>query len=121
MTCKTSYSKGCGGNKRPDRPASLGGTMSAPHFLVHNPNDSCGVVVVEDIEAGTQMVGWITDTDETITVVAKDAIPLGHKVAVKDIAKGGTVLKYGHDIGVAISPIAKGCHAHVHNMKTKRW
>lgn len=95
--------------------------MSAPHFLVHEPKDSVGVVVVEDIEAGQDLVGWIMATDETISVTAVDPVPLGHKVALQDIAEGDTILKYGHDIGKAVAPIAKGAHAHVHNVKTKKW
>ncbi|WP_142848128.1 UxaA family hydrolase [Telmatospirillum sp. J64-1] len=92
-----------------------------PHFLVHNPKDSVGVVVVEDVTAGMTLNGWVTDTDETIHVVAKDDIPLGHKVALRDIAEGETILKYGHDIGKAVAAIPQGGHAHVHNVKTKRW
>ncbi len=95
--------------------------MSAPHFLVHEPKDSVGVVVVEDIEAGQDLVGWVMATDETISVTAVDPVPLGHKVALFDIAEGDTIMKYGHDIGKAVAPISKGAHAHVHNVKTKKW
>ena len=31
------------------------------------------------------------------------------------------VIKYGTDIGRSVAPIAVGEHAHVHNIKTKRW
>jgi (2R)-sulfolactate sulfo-lyase subunit alpha len=82
---------------------------------------SVGVAVVEDIEAGMALSGWVMDTDETITLEARDPIPLGHKVALQDIAEGDTVYKYGHDIGRAVQSIAKGHHVHVHNTKTKRW
>ncbi len=95
--------------------------MAAPDFLVHNKDDSVGVVVVEDAGAGRELSGWVMETDETITVEALDAIPLGHKVALTDIAEGDTVIKYGHDIGKAVAAIGKGRHAHVHNVKTKRW
>jgi (2R)-sulfolactate sulfo-lyase subunit alpha len=30
-------------------------------------------------------------------------------------------LKYGTDIGRVVAPINAGEHAHVHNIKTKRW
>ena len=95
--------------------------MAAPDFLVHNKDDSVGVVVVEDADAGKDLSGWVMETDETITVTALDAIPLGHKLALTDLAEGDTVIKYGHDIGKAIAEIGKGRHAHVHNIKTKRW
>ena len=35
--------------------------------------------------------------------------------------EGDTVIKYGVDIGKVVAPIPKGAHAHVHNIKTKRW
>jgi (2R)-sulfolactate sulfo-lyase subunit alpha len=95
--------------------------MSAPHFLVHNSTDTVGVASAENIEAGMKCQGWVMDTDETITIETKDAIPLGHKVALRDIAEGETVIKYGHDIGRTIAAIPKGGHVHVHNTKTKRW
>ena len=93
----------------------------ATQFIVHDKHDTVGVVVVEDVQPGMELEGWIMETDETIKVKALDAVPLGHKVALKDIAEGETVLKYGADIGVAKGTIKKGGHAHVHNMKTKRW
>lgn len=95
--------------------------MSAPHFLVHEPKDTVGVVVVEDVEPGQDLVGWVMATDETISVTSVDAVPLGHKVALNDISEGDTIIKYGHDIGKAVAPIVKGAHAHVHNVKTKKW
>ena len=59
--------------------------------------------------------------DETISLKALDPVPLGHKIALKEIKSGDTVLKYGHDVGRAVASIGKGNHVHVHNMKTKRW
>ena len=91
------------------------------HFIVHDKADTVGVMVVENARPGQEPAGWIMETDETIRLKAKDAIPLGHKVALKDIAEGETLLKYGHDIGKSVAPIGKGHHAHVHNVKTKRW
>jgi (2R)-sulfolactate sulfo-lyase subunit alpha len=90
-------------------------------ILIHNHSDSVGVAVVEGIEAGMKLTGWVMDTDDTVTVAARQAIPLGHKIALGDIAQGDNVYKYGHDIGVAVAPIASGSHVHVHNLRTKRW
>src|SRR3546814_10670747 len=50
-----------------------------------------------------------------------DAIPLGHKIALADIADGDTILKYGADIGKAVTKMVKGGHVHTQNVKTKRW
>ena len=90
-------------------------------FLIHERSDSVGVVVVEDVTAGKELNGWVMDTGESVTLTALSDIPLGHKVALKDLAEGETVLKYGHDIGRIVAPVAKGEHVHVHNLKTKRW
>ena len=95
--------------------------MAAPDFLVHDSADTVGVIVVEGIEAGQELTGWVMDTDSTITVKCLDPIPLGHKVALVDIKSGDTVVKYNNDIGKAVADIAKGGHLHVHNAKTKRW
>ena len=91
------------------------------HFIVHGKADTVGVMVVENVPAGQKLTGWIMETDETITVKALDPVPLGHKIALKDIQSGDTILKYGHDVGRAVTAIGKGRHVHVHNMKTKRW
>lgn len=91
------------------------------HFVLHDANDSVAVVVVEGVKAGMELSGWIMDEDRTTRVTAKQDIPIGHKVALKDMAVGDTVIKYGVDIGKVVQPIARGAHAHVHNIKTKRW
>ena len=93
----------------------------APDFLVHDPSDVVGVVVVEDVEPDRDLEGWVMTTDETIAITSLDRIPLGHKIALADIGVDETIIKYGHDIGKATSRIAKGGHVHVHNVKTKRW
>ena len=91
------------------------------HIVLHEAKDTVGVAVVEGIKAGTQLNAWIMDEDEVVTVAAKQDIPIGHKVALKDMAVGDTVYKYGVDIGKVVAPIKAGEHAHVHNIKTKRW
>lgn len=91
------------------------------HFIVHDKADTVGVVVTEDVHPGKELTGWIMETDETVSLNSLDPVPLGHKIALKDIKPGDTVLKYGHDVGRAVAEIGKGRHVHVHNMKTKRW
>lgn len=96
-------------------------TDNRPDFLVHEGADTVGVVVVEGISAGQVLSGWRMDDDSTIELAALDAIPLGHKIALDDIAAGDTIVKYAADIGRAVAAIGKGRHVHVHNIKTKRW
>jgi (2R)-sulfolactate sulfo-lyase subunit alpha len=91
------------------------------HFVVHDENDSVGVVVVEGVKAGDRLSGWIMDQDKDIQVVAKSDIPIGHKLAIKALESGATVIKYGVDIGKTIAAIGVGEHTHVQNLRTKRW
>ena len=91
------------------------------HFVLHDARDSVAVVVVEGVTAGTSMTGWIMDDDRLTELRARQDIPIGHKVALKDMAVGETVVKYGIDMGRVVAPIKAGEHAHVHNIKTKRW
>lgn len=95
--------------------------MSKPQLLVHDHGDNVGVVVVEDLTAGTEMLCVITADDSDFRLTAKVDIPIGHKVALKDLAEGDNVLKYGEDIGRMVGPAEKGGHVHTHNCKTKRW
>ncbi|BET43609.1 MULTISPECIES: UxaA family hydrolase [Atlantibacter] len=90
-------------------------------FVVHDDGDSVGVVVIEGVEAGQTLTGWIMDQNKTIEFDVKDAIPIGHKLAIRDLAVNDTVIKYGEDIGRVVSAIKQGEHLHVHNVKTKRW
>ena len=91
------------------------------HFVVHDEGDSVGVVVVEGVRAGDALNGWIMDQDKELAVTAKSDIPIGHKLAIKPLGKDATVIKYGVDIGRVVASINVGEHAHVHNIKTKRW
>ncbi len=91
------------------------------HFVVHDENDSVGVVVVEGVKAGDTLAGWVMDQDKEIQLKAKGDIPIGHKLAIRALADKDTVIKYGTDIGRVVAPIQVGEHAHVHNIKTKRW
>jgi (2R)-sulfolactate sulfo-lyase subunit alpha len=91
------------------------------HFVLHDAKDTVAVVVVENVKAGMPLKGWIMDDDQPTEITARQDIPMGHKVALKDMAVGDTVWKYGIDMGKVVAPIKTGEHAHVHNIKTKRW
>jgi len=95
--------------------------VTTPHLLVHDPKDNVGVVVVEGLEAGTEMLCVVTHDNSDFHLVARQAVPIGHKVALKDLKAGDTVIKYGQDIGRMVADAGRGEHVHVHNLKTKRW
>jgi (2R)-sulfolactate sulfo-lyase subunit alpha len=92
-----------------------------PQLLVHDHDDNVGVVVVEGLKAGTDMLCVVTHDNSSFRLTANADIPIGHKVALKDLKAGDTCIKYGEDIGKIIADIKKGDHVHTHNCKTKRW
>jgi (2R)-sulfolactate sulfo-lyase subunit alpha len=91
-----------------------------PQFLFHDKKDNVGVAVVE-IKAGEKITGSCLEDGKQITLDAKEAIPLGHKVAIAAVKQGDSVIKYGVVIGRAEKQITAGQHVHVHNIKSNRW
>jgi (2R)-sulfolactate sulfo-lyase subunit alpha len=91
------------------------------HFVVHEDGDSVGTIVVEGVNSGEKLTGWVMEQDQMVTLSTISDIPIGHKIALRDLKQDDTVIKYGVDIGRAIAPIKAGEHLHVHNVKTKRW
>lgn len=95
--------------------------MAIPQLLVHEKKDTVGVVAIEGLKAGTDMLVVVTADNSSFNLKSNMDVPIGHKIALTDIKSGDTVIKYGQDIGKAVANIAKGEHVHVHNLKTKRW
>ena len=100
---------------------SAGQKSNIPQVLAHSSKDNVAVVVVEGLKSGTKAFGVVTEDNSTFTVEVKDDIPIGHKVALTDLADKDTVIKYGQDVGRMVAAAAKGHHVHTQNMKTKRW
>jgi len=73
-----------------------------------NPNDDV-VIAARPLPAGTRV--------EAENVTCTDAIPAGHKLAVRAIAKGAPVKRYDQIIGFATADIAPGQHVHTHNLQ----
>ncbi|HVI80510.1 MAG TPA: hypothetical protein VM715_20615 [Candidatus Acidoferrum sp.] len=63
-------------------------TGGIPQVLAHSPKDNVAVVVIEGLTAGTKAMGVVTENNTTFSVEVKDDIPIGHKVALKDLKKG---------------------------------
>lgn len=59
----------------------------------------------------------ISGVAQGVVLTARDAIPTGHKIALRDIAAGEHILKYGEVIGAAVADIAAGGWVHVHNCR----
>ena len=92
-----------------------------PQLLVHDVRDNVGVVVVEDLAAGVEMLCVVIQDNSEFRCTLNQNVPIGHKVALKDLNVGDTVVKYGQDIGRVTLAVRKGEHVHIHNLKTKRW
>ncbi len=80
-------------------------------FLKINPADNVAVAI-NPLPAGTALC---VDGDE-ITLVAD--IPAGHKFALRDIAEGENVIKYGFPIGHARHAVARGAFLDHNDIKT---
>jgi LDH2 family malate/lactate/ureidoglycolate dehydrogenase len=59
-----------------------------------------------------------TSGETLVELVAQNPIPFGHKIAVRDIACGHQVNRYGFPIGITTSEIKAGEHVHCHNMRS---
>lgn len=89
-------------------------------FLIHKRGDHVGVAT-SDIEAGEKVIGVFMDDDSTIEVIAKGAIPLGHKIAVGEVESKAAVIEYGLPVGYTPQGLTVGDYVHTHNIKTLRW
>jgi hypothetical protein len=85
--------------------------------LVLHPDDDVAVAL-RDLGAGTP--ARIRRGDAVLDLRPAEPIALGHKLALRAIAPGETLRKYGAAIGAATRPIAAGAHVHVHNLVSLR-
>jgi len=88
-------------------------------FLIHNEGDHVGVAV-EDVNPGKAMAIYM-DSHREDAVDVVEAIPLGHKVALADMARDEDVIEYGVRVGKTRAAIKRGQLVHVHNMRSARW
>lgn len=76
-------------------------------------------VALDSIPQGSGVLVLCENGTESTIVVTED-IPLGNKIAIKDIARGEFVIKYGEKIGIATGDIESGTHVHIHNVDSFR-
>jgi altronate dehydratase len=81
--------------------------------LVISDRDNVATAL-EPLEPGRR----IEIVNGALTVI--EAIPSGHKVALRAIAAGTAVIKYGSPIGLASADIQPGAHVHTHNLSSSR-
>ena len=105
----------CGASGRP-----RGRWFAIHKFLVHNEGDDVGVAT-EDIVSGDAIVGIFMDTGGQVTLTARGAVPLSHKIAVHALKSGDEVTEYGTRVGIATRDIEVGDYVHTHNIRSARW
>ena len=76
-----------------------------------HPDDNVAVAL-EDLRKGESLcVG-------ELSVTAAEDVSRGHKIALRPIAAGESIVKYGTPIGIAKEEIPAGAWVHVHNVRT---
>lgn len=81
-------------------------------FLKINAADNVAVALADDLRAGE-----VLDVEGQAVTLRED-VARGHKFALRDIAAGEHVIKYGYPIGHATEAVAAGAWIHSHNLKT---
>lgn len=81
--------------------------------------DNVATIFANGIVDGTQVEVRDKKGNSEIMTVIRD-VPYGHKIALRDIAKGEPIMKYGESIGAASHDIRKGEYVHVHNLDAMR-
>jgi (2R)-sulfolactate sulfo-lyase subunit alpha len=90
-----------------------------PAFLAHHRGDDVAVAV-RDAEPGDASGAYLESGDR-FEIAIRAPIPLGHKVALRDLAENEQVTEYGVLIGLARCPVAAGDLVHTHNLRSARW
>ncbi len=88
--------------------------MTANIILIH-PRDNVAVAL-RNLAPGDDAMG-----KGVIGFKIRDEIPVSHKVALRDLAAGEEIIKYGEVVAVTTRPIQKGEWVHTHNLEGKRW
>jgi altronate hydrolase len=91
----------------------LSAALVARGIRLHPADDVA--ITTQEGPAGTRL-----DIGDGLISLRQD-IPRGHKLAVRDIAEGAAVRRYGQVIGFARAPIRAGEHVHVHNLEYREF
>jgi altronate dehydratase small subunit len=80
-------------------------------FQVHPADNVATLLAPAEAGATLEVLG-----SAPRSLVLREAVALGHKVALGDIAAGEPIIKFGARIGHATQPIARGTWVHLHNL-----
>src|SRR3989304_7146997 len=79
---------------------------------MHSDDDTA--LALRDLPAGQTVVV------DGRSITLRQPVPCGHKIALRPIARGAQVRKYGQPIGRSTADIAPGEHVHTHNLESLR-
>ncbi len=83
---------------------------TAENSVIHlNPIDNVGIA------RAPLSAGQVVRVDG-VAIPVKDSVPAGHKIALKTIAAGEPIIRYGQTMGRAKVRIELGHHLHTHNV-----
>ncbi|MCJ8323633.1 MAG: UxaA family hydrolase [Rhizobiales bacterium] len=82
------------------------------NLLILNPADNVAILKRAVKEGSSNMI-----QDEQF--IFSKSLDMGHKIAIRPIKIGETILKYGASIGFAAQNIATGEHVHIHNLTSR--
>lgn len=75
---------------------------------------------LENLKAGDVTSVVLPSQEISKEIIIRQAVPFGHKLAVRTIARWGAVIKYGEVIGQASQNIDPGDYVHIHNVTSNR-
>jgi altronate dehydratase len=89
-------------------------TQRADAFRIHAMDNVA--TLLDDAQASALVI--VRGDGEVVEASAKQAVPAGHKIALRAMAEGDRVVKYGFPIGEATRSIAVGEWVHLHNCRS---
>jgi altronate dehydratase small subunit len=90
--------------------------MRIDAILIHDKDNVA--VALKDVHENDEIV--IGKETGSFRMKVSEAIPFGHKFAVRSLEQNETIIKYGESIGRATVAIPLGAHAHIHNIESLR-
>ena len=95
--------------------------------IIHiHPSDNVAVALRDLLPGEELLLSLPADSGEdsgaaqnSLRLPVLEAIPRGHKIALKDIPEGSAIIKYGYPIAAASAAIPAGSWVHTHNARTQ--
>jgi altronate dehydratase small subunit len=91
--------------------------MAIEAFII-DPKDNVATLFIHNGGRGSRIA--VQADEKPLEIELKDNVPFAHKFAIRKIAKGEQVIKYGYSIGTATEDIEPGQHVHIHNTESNR-